>query len=158
MTSMMTTDLESQENQRTVIERLLEAEQVLVHINPRFSGTDLPAHLAENRSVTLRLSRFFRGALFTDADGISAELLFGSSYFTCVLPWGAIWGASSMEGDEYIWSDAAPEQILELYLAEKARSSSKPAMTPPPPPATPSRRPPAARERKNTGTHLRRVK
>lgn len=148
---MMTTDAEKPQNQQSVIERLLNDEQVLVHVNPHFAGVVLPPHLLENKSVTLRLSRFFRGSLTSDEQGVTAELLFGSTYFSCFLPWGSIWGASSVSGEEYLWSDAAPDQILELYLAEKARANVPPKAPPPE-----ARR--TAPGVKRNVSHLRRVK
>jgi len=111
---MMTTGKEARADQKTIVERLLNDEQVLVHINPGFSGVSIPAHLAENKTVTLRLSRYFKGELTTDEDRITADLLFGSAYITCTIPWLSIWGASSIHGDEYVWREAAPEEIVHL--------------------------------------------
>jgi hypothetical protein len=116
---MMTTGKESRSDQKTTIERLLDDEQVLVHVNAQAPGVQLPPHLAENRTVTLRLSRFFKGDLTTDDKKAVAELLFGSEYFTCILPWSSIWGASSIRGEEFIWAEAAPEEILQLVLAQQ---------------------------------------
>lgn len=87
---------------------------MLVHINPRQKGVILPEHLIGNRSVTLRLSRYFRGQLKTTEKQIEADLLFGSDYFTCVIPWKAIWGASSATGEEFVWNQAAPTHAVEV--------------------------------------------
>ena len=116
---MITTGSEACSDQKRTIEKLLNDEQVLVHINPQCQGVMIPNYLFENRTVTLRLSRFFKGALSTDDDKISAELLFGQDYFSCQIPWSSIWGASSIRGEEYIWAEAAPEEILEMVLSHK---------------------------------------
>ncbi len=116
---MITTDTETRADQRRTIEKLLNDEQVLVHINPQCQGVTIPSHLFDNRTVTLRLSRFFKGALSTDEDKISAELLFGQDYFSCLIPWNSIWGASSIRGEEYIWAESAPDEILEMVIAHK---------------------------------------
>lgn len=116
---MMTTGTEARTDQKGTIEKLLNDEQVLVHINPQCQGVHIPNHLFDNRTVTLRLSRFFKGALSTDTEKISAELLFGQDYFSCVIPWNSIWGASSIRGEEFIWAEAAPDEILEMVLAHK---------------------------------------
>jgi hypothetical protein len=116
---MMTTGRETSADQKTTIERLLDDEQVLVHINPSAPGVSIPSHLCENRTVTLRLSRFFKGDLTIDDSKVTAELLFGPEYFTCVLPWEAIWGASSIRGQEFIWAEAAPDEILQMFLAQR---------------------------------------
>lgn len=120
----MTTGKENLPDQRTTIERLLDDEQVLVHVNPSAAGVELPPHLRDSRTVTLRLSRYFKGELFTDELKVIAELLFGSSYFSCVIPWKAIWGASSIRDEEFLWAEAAPPDILELALAQQQRQSA----------------------------------
>ncbi len=146
---MMTPDQRSQANQRITIERLLNDEQVLVHINPQRSGVIIPEHLHDNRTVTLRLSRYFKGDLTTDADKVTAELLFGSQYRTCIIPWECIWGASSMTGEEFVWADAAPEEILDMVLTQKGSRGA----------AAPQRREQPVRSKPRPNPcHLRRVK
>ncbi len=148
---MMTTGKESRADQKTTVERLLDDEQVLVHINPSFPGVVIPSHLAENKTVTLRLSRYFKGELVTNEDQVKAELLFGSTYISCVIPWGSIWGASSLQGDEYVWKEAAPEEIG--YLLEEHSNQEKQRHARHPASGTLPARP----SRPNPG-HLRRVK
>lgn len=121
---MITTGKENRPDQRETIERLLDDEQVLVHINPAAPGVVLPSHLKDSRTVTLRLSRYFKGELYTDEAKVTAELLFGSSYFICVIPWNSIWGASSIREEEFIWPEVAPPDILELALAQQERQSA----------------------------------
>jgi hypothetical protein len=145
---MITTDRQATGDQRSTIEKLLNEEQVLVHINPQRPGVELPSHLADNRSVTLRLSRYFKGELFTDEDKVTAELLFGSQYSTCVLPWDSIWGASSISGDEFVWASSAPDEILHMVL-NKQNGRSNPL---------PQRRPTHAGTKRPNPGHLRRVK
>lgn len=148
---MMTTGKESRADQKTTIERLLDDEQVLVHVNAQASGVSLPPHLSENRTVTLRLSRFFKGDLTISEDKVVAELLFGSEYFTCVMPWNSIWGASSIRGEEFIWAEAAPEEILQLVLAQQQQQQQMKSAS-----SDYSRASTAGK--KARPTHLRRVK
>jgi hypothetical protein len=151
---MMTTGKENLPDQRTTIERLLDDEQVLVHVNPAATDVELPPHLRDSRTVTLRLSRYFKGELFTDETKVTADLLFGSSYFSCVIPWKAIWGASSIRDEEFLWAEAAPPDILELALAQQQRQSTTKAARqgelPKQTSATPGQ--------KKSVSHLRRVK
>jgi hypothetical protein len=148
---MMTPDKDTAADQKTTIERLLDDEQVLVHINPTTPGVVIPPHLSENRTVTLRLSRFFKGDLSLDDQKVTAELLFGPEYFTCVLPWECIWGASSIRGQEYIWAESAPDEILEMFLSQ--REDRRTVMT-----RQERYMPPPAMKPRRTATHLRRVK
>lgn len=120
---MITTEGRTQANQQSTIERLLNDEQVLVHINPAFEGVVIPAYLTDNRTVTLRLSRYFKGRLSTNEREISAELLFGPNYFVCSIPWGSIWGASSVRGEEFVWTEATPPEILHLVLSQEERNA-----------------------------------
>lgn len=145
---MMTTDRETRTDQKITIERLLGDEQVLVHINPHQPGVIIPPHLMDNRTVTLRLSRFFKGRLATNDEEITAELLFGQNYFVCVIPWTSVWGASSVRGEEFVWAEAAPPEILHMVLCHQHSSQS------PQPKSSPASR---GTSRTN-GSHLRRVK
>jgi hypothetical protein len=145
---MITTEGSSQANQKTTITRLLNDEQVLVHINPAFPGVTIPEYLMDNRTVTLRLSRYFKGRLSTNENQITAELLFGPSYFVCSVPWGSIWGASSVRGEEFVWSEATPPDILDLVLSQEERTAEL---------ARREARPRLKTPRSATG-HLRRVK
>ena len=142
----MTTNGRPHTDQKTTIERLLNDEQVLVHINPAYPGVAIPPYLMDNRTVTLRLSRFFKGRLSTDESAISAELLFGPEYFVCAIPWLSIWGASSIRGEEFVWAESTPPEILHLVLEQDRRNAE-----------FEERQPRERRHRANTG-HLRRVK
>ena len=144
---MMTTGKEARADQKTTVEQLLQDEQVLVHINPVYPGVSIPGHLSGNKTVTLRLSRYFKGELTTDDEKITAELLFGSTYITCVIPWLSIWGASSLQGDEYVWREAAPEEIV--HLLKNHADHERPKKTQPAATSKPTRTNPG---------HLRRVK
>ncbi len=119
---MSTRDGSEKPSQRATVERLLNDEQVLVHINPNYPGVLIPPYLRDNRTVTLRLSRYFKGRLSTNNEEIVAELLFGPNYFVCKIPWGGIWGASSVRGEEYVWHDSTPSDILDLVLSQEERN------------------------------------
>lgn len=117
---MMTTDSSTKTDQKATIEKLLDDEQVLVHLNPSCGGVSLPDYLMDNRTVTLRLSRFFKGSMKTSEVGIEAELLFGPEYFLCCIPWDCVWGASSVRGEEFVWAEAAPPEILHMVLSQES--------------------------------------
>ena len=145
----MKSDIRVQADQKATIERLLGDEQVLVHINPLQAGVVIPPYLMENTTVTLRLSRFFKGRLTTNDVEITAELLFGPTYFVCSIPWTSIWGASSVRGEEFVWTEVTPPEILHLVLSQEENSLAAESL--------PSR--PRARSQRAAGaSHLRRVK
>ncbi len=90
------------------LNRCLLDEYVLVHINPKAPDVIVPEQLALQPTVTLKLSRLFRGAMQVKTDRVEAELLFGSSYFKCVLPFNAIWGVTNYKNENFIWGQSAP--------------------------------------------------
>lgn len=94
------------------LDRLLADEYVMVHINPVFDGVSIPDYLRKDPTVTLQISRFFRGAMLLGTDHIQADLLFDDDYFSCDIPFGAIWGATSAGGEEKIWPASLPEALV----------------------------------------------
>lgn len=94
------------------IEKLLNDEYLLVHLDSTKEGVDLPGHIMDSPQVTLKLSRLFRGGLEVTQDSLVSNLLFGSQYYLCKVPMIAIWGATSWQGHNIIWPDTAPKHIL----------------------------------------------
>ena len=105
------------------LKRLLLGEYILVHVDPRASNLTLPPHLLQNETVTLKLSRLFRGAMEVDNEKVTAELLFSGTYFTCVVPLDAIWGITSEKGENLIWVESAPKEVLKNMLISQPESS-----------------------------------
>lgn len=128
------------------INRLLQEEYVVVHVDGALSGVVLPPHLAKSHSVTLKLSRFFRGGIEIFGDKIVTNLLFDNEYFECSLPFEAIWGVTSVKGSNIVWPESAPQEILKK-ITETASAQAEAAQTTEQP-ETKSKR----------GSHLRRVK
>ena len=101
----------SNREKERALRRLLEDTFVLVHLDPTRSGVTLPQHLLGSPSVTLRLSKFFRGSLELEDAVITANLLFSGEYFTCVIPLDSIWRITSENGSHLFWPEDAPEQL-----------------------------------------------
>ena len=97
---------------RETLERFLGDEHVLVHLTPQTEGVQVPVHLRENPTVTLKLSRYFRGQMNVTETEVTADLLFGSSYFECRIPFDAIWGLTSTRGQFLMWPSSAPAEVL----------------------------------------------
>lgn len=109
------------------IQRLLDEEYVLVHLNATRDGVSLPPHLMGNLAVTLKLSRLFRGALAVEPTTIQAELLFGETYFTCIVPLEAVWGVTSVKGANIVWPESTPAEILQRIVAPTKGTVNGPA-------------------------------
>lgn len=114
---------------RKVIEKLLEDEYILVQVNTLANGVALPEHLMSLPSVTLKLSRLFRGTMSVNDEAIMADLLFNGAYFTCVIPLAAVWACSSARGSTQQWENSLPESL-------KQSSSTPPAVDVTPEPSS----------------------
>ena len=104
-------------SKKEVICRFLEGDHALAHVNPAAKGVQLPPHLAGEVTVTLKLSHLFRGYLEIGDDQIVADLLFSGRYFTCVVPFEALWGCSNEKGESIVWSEAATPEIMKQIAA-----------------------------------------
>ena len=98
-------------SKRETLERLLEQDHILVYANTSAKGLVVPPHLYSAPSVTLKLSKLFRGGLWFEEEKVTSDLLFGPNYFTCEIPYASIWGVASADGDSEVWADALPPQI-----------------------------------------------
>ena len=133
---------ESLEEKFASIDKGLEGEYILLHINTSDEKLIIPSHLRSKSSVTLKISRWFRGAMELFEDRIEAELLFDGKYFNCSIPLPAVWGLTSATGQHSVWPDSAPQDVLvsllnpQLYAKAKERqkveiNNSKPQKTVP---------------------------
>lgn len=120
---------------RDAVQRLLLDEFVLLHVDPSQDGVALPPHLSEQPTVTLKLSHQFAGALLVEPSHISAELLFKGNYFTCVIPYEALWGLTSAKGENLIWPFSVPDGVLQKLAASAAALQQPPREEAPAEPA-----------------------
>ena len=118
---------DSEQEKRETLDRMLSEEHVLVHIAPHAIGVALPEHLQRNPTVTLKLSRHFRGRMTISPTEVSAELLFGERYFTCKVPFAAVWGMTSMRGQFLMWPESAPAEVL-ATLEQQAQARKADAL------------------------------
>ena len=64
----------------SVFSEWFTGDHVLLHLDSRRSGVTVPAHLAGNHSLTLKVSRLFQGRTDYDEERIIAFLKFGGDY------------------------------------------------------------------------------
>ncbi len=119
----MSANPRSREKQIT-LDRFLQDDHAMLHIVPSRPGVEIPEHLIEQTTVTLKVSRLFRGRLtITEGVGIEAELLFSNEYFTCKVPFDAIWAVTSSSGQMRMWPEDTPEEILASLAAPAGATS-----------------------------------
>jgi hypothetical protein len=95
----------------------MQGDFLLVHLDARKDGVQVPAHLGANPSLTLKLSYFFQGETVRDETEITSFLRFNNNYEKCVIPWTAVWGFTSAKNENQIWPEDLPKEML-LQLAK----------------------------------------
>jgi hypothetical protein len=111
-------DLEHREKHKA-LNRFLIDDYAMVHINPTAEGVVIPDFLKNSPTVTLKLSKLFRGKLIIEEELVETELLFSGSYFTCKIPFASIWGLTSQQGKHLVWPAAAQEELRAIIEAEQ---------------------------------------
>lgn len=112
-----------------LFEEWMEGDHVLIHIDGGNPGVDVPPHLKGNPSLTLALSYQFQGETSHTDRSISAYLRFRGSYHHCIIPWEAIWGMTNPDGENRLWAEDLPAQLMAQLGTElnKRIASATPA-------------------------------
>jgi hypothetical protein len=112
---------------KLLLEELLGDDHCLIHVNPSYPGVIIPDHLRKEPTVTMKLSHFFAGRVVLRENRVEAELRFGASPFACIVPYEAIWAASSVTGALTIWEQRALHPSLPRMLKESVGMDVSPA-------------------------------
>jgi len=84
-------DVRDTESKKTVLAELLEQGMVLVTLDARCEGVEVPKHLSDDAQLRLNLSYRFGLPMKLDDEGVNATLTFAGTPYACRLPWGAIY-------------------------------------------------------------------
>lgn len=106
-------------------DKWMKGDHVMVHLDSRCSGVEVPEFLFNQPSLTLKLSYHFQGEVKRDDNAISAYLRFSGTYHKCVIPWTAVWGMTSIEGENSIWAEDMPKEVLLKAGHDKLRELGK---------------------------------
>jgi stringent starvation protein B len=117
-------------DKRATIESLLDHGPVLIHVDPRRDGVQVPKKFATDTGLRLRFGYGLSPAIadfVVDQQAVRGTLSFGGVPFHCVLPWSAIY-AVQIDGDSRgsVWPDDVPEDVLADAAAAAAESSELP--------------------------------
>lgn len=99
-------------------ELLLEQDHVLLHLDSRKAGVIVPTNLSDNPALSLKVSRLFQGEMTFDMSKIVVYLKFNGEYFRCEIPWQTIWGMSSAGGEQKVWQQDFPKELI-IELAKQ---------------------------------------
>jgi stringent starvation protein B len=107
-------------DKRERLEQLLELGMVMVHLDARTKGVNVPKSHATNPALALNLSLRFNIPDFRmDDDGIFASLSFARSPYPCMLPWDAIFAVRSHVDDTFhVWPEDVPSELVEHARAQ----------------------------------------
>ena len=104
-----------------LFDRFAELDHVLVHIDATRPEVVVPEHLQGNPALTLKLSHRFQGTMTTDELGVHAWLRFEGKYCECRLPWEAIWGMTSADGERVLFSESIPTEVARQSQSPERR-------------------------------------
>lgn len=104
---------------KELLERLLGKGMVMVHLDARQNGVDVPSRFDDDADLRLNLSyRFSAGDLFVGDEEVQATLSFSGQPFLCRLPMGAIFAmVSHVTGETFFFPGDAPPEALAALAA-----------------------------------------
>jgi len=132
----------------------MRGDHILIHVDSRRSDVEVPESCRNNYALVLKLSYLFSGETARDDSGISAYLKFSGQYEKCVIPWTAIWGITSSDGQQKIWPKELPPELVVQLAVKKLKEVGKKVLRRKPEEEGPETEPPKPRARGN----LRRIK
>lgn len=114
--SMSDDDEPDTPDKRKAVEALLERGPILLHIDSRQPGVDVPNRLRGNPRLVLRFGYGLTPSipdLTVAEDALSGTLTFGGVPYPCNVPWPAVY-AVMVEGEQRgtVWPEDVPEDVL----------------------------------------------
>lgn len=115
-------------NKRKVLERLLESGMVMVTLDARRPGVDVPSRFQDDPQLRLNLSYRFGQPMEVSDWGVRASLTFSGVPHGCKLPWSAIYQiVSHVTSEQYISPEDVPEEFVRAAVdARRERPSTRP--------------------------------
>ena len=109
---------------REVVTKLLEDGPVLVHLDARRPGVDVPDQHRSEPKLVLRLGHGLTPPipdLDIDDTGIRATLTFRGKPFGCKIPWAAVYAVVAEDGRGLVWPEHVPPEVQsEFARGEKS--------------------------------------
>jgi len=112
---------------REVVSKLLEDGPVLVHLDARRPGVDVPDQHRSEPKLVLRLGHGLTPPipdLDIDDTGIRATLTFRGKPFPCRIPWAAVYAVVAEDGRGLVWPEHVPPEVQSEFARGDARGDS----------------------------------
>ena len=108
---------------RDAMLEFLDRGLVMVHLDPRCEGVQVPEWFKADSTLRLNIAYGFNlPALEVDAEGIYAVLSFGGQNHGCNLPWSSVFALTlPNEGhDGQVWPGSLPQELVDTISAAGA--------------------------------------
>lgn len=106
-------------SKQELLESLLERGMVMVTLDARRPGVDVPADFVGDPRLRLNLSWRFQLPLELNEWGVRAVLTFGGMPHSCKLPWNSVYQVySHATKDQYLFPADVPEDLVQATLAQ----------------------------------------
>ena len=99
----------------------MQGDHIMVHFSSAAPLVDVPESLRGEPSLTLKLSYNFQGATETTEEAITSYLKFSGAYYQCVIPWDSIWGFTSESGEQRLFPEDIPPEVVKEAAVKKLR-------------------------------------
>lgn len=111
---------ERRSSKRELVEGMLDAGMVMVTLDARAPGVDVPSRFRDDPHLSLNLSYRFGRSLDLEEWGIEAELTFGGVPHRCRLPWSSIYQAySHVSGEQLLFPADLPMDLIEALEVQR---------------------------------------
>jgi stringent starvation protein B len=115
---------------RSTMDKLLRDGPVLVHLDPRRQGVDVPAHHRGEPRLVLRFGYGLTPPivdLTLEEQTLSGTLTFRGVPHKCIIPWSAVFAVVGEDGRGLVWGEDVPAEIAHEYTRDpRATTSAKP--------------------------------
>jgi stringent starvation protein B len=115
---------------REVVSKLLEDGPVLVHLDARRPGVDVPDQHRSEPKLVLRLGHGLTPPipdLDIDDSGIRATLTFRGKPFGCKIPWAAVYAVVAEDGRGLVWPEHVPPEVQSEFARGGEKKSAGPS-------------------------------
>jgi len=131
---------QNQLSKREAMDSLLAQGDVLLQLDPRLEGVSVPLKFLEQPLLVLRIGLEMPipiPDLDIDDLGITATLSFDRTPHAVVVPWDAVFGMVTEQGQGLLWTADVPVEIVDQMRQTSLEEAADEADLAPPAPAPP---------------------